>query len=852
MKILRSTLLPVFLCVLLWPWQDLRGQITGGMLNPEIDKEDEPFSYFWHPTDIIGALYAPAASEVTPEGYINTGFGELMFFAGNPPEPVEKRIKTLYKGYLPIVQYDLRRHGVRYRFTMFGADLGKELEGLPVNFVKVELENEAHEQRTAFLSSAYRYSAPISKLGGLPDYRFRQVETEGARPTVSQELELIPRKYVQGQDPFDPSWRYSFSRNSLVRDGRLIYTFSTDPQPHQISLALGDNGLRAVRYFTGEVRATSNPSHTLDPHTPMGVVLYRLPLQPGDRQGLVFKLPVVPLPTDSAEARLLYAADYETEFQRTISIWEDLVVKNVPLRFPEQKVQEYLLANTISILLAIDKAGDDYFPNVNKFQYHSPYGGSDTAHMMVALDYMGLEAVTRRPLLYSLKMQQPDGYFVMARHPDVRYWELFGYNLWAWGRHYLLTRDRDFLDQVYPGVQRAIDWLERITQEDSAGILPTSEIADDAFLKDARQTGQQMWILIGLKNAIAMAEGIGNEEDVARFERDYRSFWEAFERQLSTQTAQSNGYIPPAIERTLEGNDWDNLLMLYPEPLFDPFDSRVTATLEYSRSQYVEGILDFVLPRAVNREEWPGEAGQAGSQPIRAEGYVFETKQSLHYWHTPDNAQNAVVRGSPEDQIVAVKDLYALLLHTSSTHAPGEFGTYPWSTRDLLGSSIHDILPDGPASGKTIELLRNMLVREYNSSLYLFSAVSPAWLEAGETIEVRDEPTAFGPVSFVSKANSRMAEWNWEINLKCRFWSEPEKVIIRVPWFYELDRAEADKKRLEPTGGELILPRDVQEVRIKGRIRPGTLELSFKETVKNYKREYRQRYQEFLRTGETP
>ena len=103
-------------------------QIIGGMLDPAIDVEGEPFSYFWHPSDVIGALYAPMASEVTPEGYIYTGFGELMFLVGNPPVPINQRIKTLYKGYLPVVQYEFQKHAVRYRFTLFGADLGGKLE----------------------------------------------------------------------------------------------------------------------------------------------------------------------------------------------------------------------------------------------------------------------------------------------------------------------------------------------------------------------------------------------------------------------------------------------------------------------------------------------------------------------------------------------------------------------------------------------------------------------------------------------------------------------------------------------------------------------------------------------------
>ena len=46
-----------------------------------------------------------AATEVTPEGYLYTGFGELMFFVENPLEPVNQRIKTAQnRGYLDEVK----------------------------------------------------------------------------------------------------------------------------------------------------------------------------------------------------------------------------------------------------------------------------------------------------------------------------------------------------------------------------------------------------------------------------------------------------------------------------------------------------------------------------------------------------------------------------------------------------------------------------------------------------------------------------------------------------------------------------------------------------------------------------
>jgi hypothetical protein len=803
----------------------LQAQITGGMLNPAMDSPGEPFSYFWRPNDVVGTLYAPVAAEVTPEGYLYTGFGELMFFTGNPLVPVDKRVKTLAAGYLPVVSYEVRREGVLYSFRIFAADLGGSLERLPVNFAIVRLSNISGEPRAAFLSSGWRFSAPVTTMGDLAEYRFRQ------------RFDLIPKELAQGQSSFNPAWKYDLEGDAVVRDGRALYFFPKEPAPFQASMALTDSGLRMVRYFTGEVGGNPEPTHSLNPHTPMGIVSYRVALKPGETRELCFKVPIAPLPSHSPERKSVSDADAHQALDATARFWEGLLA-NPPLRIPEQKVQEYLLANTVYDLLAIDRVGDDYVPNVNKFQYHQFYGGSDTAHMLVALDYMGLPDIARRGLLYSLAAQRADGAFIIP-HETTRYnyWETFGFALWGWGRHYRLTKDENFLRQVYPGVVRAMQWEREMISKDALGLMPASEIPDDAFLKDARSTGQHVWMLIGLRNALQMAEAIGNREDAEAFSAEYKRFRDAFDRALAPQTAKTGGYIPPALERTTGGNDWDNLLMLYPEPLFEPFDPRVTATIRKSRSEYIEGILHYVDPDAIAKDVWP-----LAPEGIRQEGYTFKTASMIHYWHTPDNAQNALVRGRPADQIDAVRDLYALLLHTTSTHAPQEYGAYGWSTRDHHGNNL---LPDGPASGKTIELIRNMLVREYKNELVLFSALSPAWLKPGKSIEIVKQPTEFGPVSVTLKSG----DTGLEVAISPEFRKAPDRIVLRIPWFYQVEKIEADGKPARVSDEGLVLRPGTRKISITGKIKPGTAELSYLKTVQDYKIEYKRRYQEFLRTG---
>ena len=211
---------------------------SGGMLNPAMDPPGEPFSYFWHPTDVLGTLFAPVASEVTPEGYVYTGFGELMFFAGNPPQPVNQRIKTLELGYLPMVQYQVKSDNLTYNFTMFASDLGSTLEGVPVNFIRVEVKNETGAH-TGFLASAFRVQPPQTRLERPYDFRF------------GQRFQLIPNRLTAGQMKFNPDWKYSFTDTSLVRDGSILYSFPQDPL--QTSTAERDSGIRVHRFLSGEI-----------------------------------------------------------------------------------------------------------------------------------------------------------------------------------------------------------------------------------------------------------------------------------------------------------------------------------------------------------------------------------------------------------------------------------------------------------------------------------------------------------------------------------------------------------------------------------------------------------------------
>jgi hypothetical protein len=168
----------------------------------------------------------------------------------------------------------------------------------------------------------------------------------------------------------------------------------------------------------------------------------------------------------------------------------------------------------------------------------------------------------------------------------------------------------------------------------------------------------------------------------------------------------------------------------------------------------------------------------------------------------------------------------------------------PWGTRDF-GVGSHNILPDGAASAKTVELLRNMLIRESGDDLYLFSAVSPDWLRSGKEIAADGAPTNFGPLSFKLQA----AGDKLRLQLTGPTRNAPRRMLVRIPWFFELTRATADGQPATVEAGHIVLTPQTREGVLVGHFRTGTPALSYQQAVADYQREYRRRYEQFLRTG---
>jgi hypothetical protein len=754
------------------------------MVNPSLDKPNEPFSYASRSTDQISVMHSPSGAEITPEGSLYTGFGELVFFAGIDREPVTQRIRTLEKDYLPIVSYEIEHDQLRYRFTFFAASLGAEQSGADVvNFVRVTIQNPTGEARRGFLTAAWRYQGNQTTTFHTGDNRFR-------RPVTGNRV----GGYQQPGEIFRPDSVYAVQGNAYLRDQKAIYFF---PQADRMYLS------PSYRDYYNRTE-TADVAPTVLPTTPMAAAEYELLLAPGEERALDFKVPLLPVAVGDPKLQAIDQAQFDERKAKVVAFWDAILARGMKIETPEEKVNQVFKTSLVNDLMSLNKIGNDYVQTINQLHYHGFYL-RDSADFVRMYDTSGYTEIGRQIVNFFASRQQDDGNF-LSQPGQFDGW---GEALWTYGEHYRMTHDKAFADEVYPRVQHAVLWLQDAMAADPLHILPSTDVRDNEYIP-GHLTGYNFLALDGLQSAILLAHDLGHTEDEKRFRTLEQELRRNFMKQLDAATERTGGYIPPALDGNMGGTDWGNLLSLTPEQQLSPFDPRVTATLKATQAKYAEGLMTYRQP---------------------------DQGTYLHHYLTIKNTLTELIRG---DQQQAIREFYAILLHTSSTHAGWEYSIRPWGDRDFSGN----LAPHGWFAAEYRNLLRNMMVREEGSSLHLLSAVSPEWIEPGKAIEVENAATYFGKIGFILRIVST-TEAKMEIHFAFDRGYEPKQIVLHLPWFLNVTSASADGKPVPITSGSIELEPATREVTLNWvrRSLPPDMPISYADAVERYKQEYKERYE---------
>lgn len=761
------------------------------MVDPDIDVPGEPFSYASRSTDQLSVMHSPSGAELTPEGYLYTGFGELMFFVGPDRVPVNQRIRTLQDGYLPVFHYAVEHDGLEYRFTLFAASLGPTQTGKDVvNFVRVTIHNPGTDARRGFFTTAWRYQ-------GTQTSTFRAGDDLFQRPVAAR---WVGDKQQPGE-PFNPESIYSVRGDAFLRDGKAIYYFPRQPQP-QLTASFSD--------YYSRVAAMDTPVTVL-PTTPMATAEYAVAVPPSGDRILDFKVPLLPVAVDTPASKAIAAASFDDRETEVVHFWQAMFAHGIQITTPEEKVDNTYRTSLVNDMVSLNKVGDDYVQTINQLQYHGFYL-RDSADFVRMYDTSGYPNIGRQVVDFFAKRQQPDGNFLS----QPGQYDGWGEALWTYGEHYRMTHDKAFAAGVYPRVVRAVAWLQKALATDPLHIMPATNVRDNEYIA-GHLTGYNFLALDGLQAAELMAHDLGHPEDEQHFKAVETELRTNFMKQLDAVTAKTGGYIPPALDGDMGGTDWGNLLSLTPEQQLSPFDPRVTATLHETQSRYQEGLITYRQP---------------------------DQGTYLHHYLTIKNTLTELIRGEQEQ---AIREFYAELLHTSSTNAGWEYSIRPWGDRDFNGN----LAPHGWFAAEFRNLLRNMMVREDGDVLHLLSAVSPEWIGAGKSLQVKNAATYFGQYDFdLQMPSETQAVLTLQPHFETCF--APAKILLHIPWFMQLSAVRVDgKAETLPASGTIELPPATHRVELTWSRHPlpADMPTSYADAVARYKREYSERFRQLTHEG---
>jgi hypothetical protein len=518
-------------------------------------------------------------------------------------------------------------------------------------------------------------------------------------------------------------------------------------------------------------------------------------LTPGREGSATFWLPYRAIEGDGDALRRLDQQGAQTTRDRAAAFWRRLLRPDSSrLLIPEPKVRGTYLASLAYTFIGRDDGrvhpGEGFYDG---------FFLRDGAFQVWGLEVAGYPDEARPSVLDFLNYQKPSGQF------ESQGGELDGNGqaLWTLVRHYELTRDRQYLRQVYPAIGRSMTWLAQARQRQPddpdaryAGVLPRSWADGEALRgNDYHVVGYDFWNLHGAFAAVRAAEALGATGDAEAWRQLAEEYRSDLVRLVSETGVKG---FPPSLE--LKGTSWGNLTGIYPTRLFPPFHPRVSATLAKARSTFIEGTIRWCP----------------------------ETTNAIHPYMSSYITNSHVIRGEHRQ---AIEGLYALLLHSTSD------GGFPEGVHYQSRTAWGNTVPHLWAAAQYVILLRNMLVREDGTELHLLSAIPDHWLAPGEHVAFRRAPTAFGRAGIrVDAAASKL-----RVTVDAPAVRPPQRIVIHTPPTVHIRSALARAGRLLAVREhEIVLaPEDAYvEIRVE---RQSASDPSYEATVARYLSERRGR-----------
>ncbi len=384
----------------------------------------------------------------------------------------------------------------------------------------------------------------------------------------------------------------------------------------------------------------------------------------------------------------------------------------------------------------------------------------DGMSISLALLSMGIPEPVRDYLAWYARYQYPDGKIpccIDQRGPDpTPEHDSGGQFVITVARYYRFTRDRAFLEEMWPHVTRALDYLialraRRTTAEYRSadkrafyGLLPESISHEGYSSRPVHSYWDDFFALGGFSEAIPLARELGDQERA----RAYAKLRDDFQHDLiesirAAMEKHSIDYVPGSVELGDLDPTSTAIAVLYAEEIVPALEPGLRRSLDRYWQEWTQ--------RRAGRIAWEAYTP-----------YEVRNLSALLALGEPDRAARVL----------------SFLLADQRPPAWNQWTEIAW--RDASAPNFIGDMPHGWIGATLVNVVRHMLVteRRVDDALVIAGGVLPQWLEEGPGVTVRRLPTDYGELDYSLR---RLDEKRLSLTVGGSLALPPGKIVFASP-----------------------------------------------------------------------
>lgn len=452
----------------------------------------------------------------------------------------------------------------------------------------------------------------------------------------------------------------------------------------------------------------------------------------------------------------LSTINWENEMMDAKSRWIELLNKNMQFVIPDTRVTEALKSCLADIFVMNEQLSKEYFGiSCGTEVYRSTNSGEPTIATMV-LDQFGYVKEAEENLWVHLDGQDESGNWNDPKGWLHHMWGTSGSKAWMALEHYKLTRDKEFLEKVYPLMKSSTLWQydmrSKMKKTDSPfyGLMPRG-MGDCGLSNNGDFFGvfypHNCMSVFADALTLEAAIILNKTEDIEVLKKIYLQAKHDLVLSLEKGAVEEDGerWIP-GVANQKGGSFWGALFAYYPCGLLEQEHPLIKGTMKRIEKRLSNGGLPLGL------------------------GWLHD---GCWVAIALDNISSAYLKMGDGDE--ASKYLYPTLNHATPFYTWCEERGKEPNTTVTSGDKQHLWTPVA-----VCRYIRDAMIVDKDDSIVIASGTPRSWLDVGKTVGVKNAVTYHGKVDYsVSRLNCEQLQ----INIKAEKYSEVKffEVRLRIP-----------------------------------------------------------------------